>query len=51
MITCPPLRPFRRRHYHHPYQPWVPARTTDVKGGSRQYSVRDVAAHTALKFR
>ncbi|KAI6104449.1 hypothetical protein EDD16DRAFT_1696003 [Pisolithus croceorrhizus] len=27
------------------------SRTTDVKGGSRQYSVRDVAAHTALKFR
>ncbi|KAI0253734.1 Pre-mRNA-splicing factor Cwf15/Cwc15 [Lactifluus subvellereus] len=30
---------------------WDPAQARDVKGGSRQYSVRDMAAHTKLKFR
>ncbi|KAI6145349.1 Cwf15 Cwc15 cell cycle control protein [Pisolithus tinctorius] len=30
---------------------WDPAQAKDVKGGSRQYSVRDMAAHTKLKFR
>lgn len=30
---------------------WDPAQAKDVKGGSRQFSVRDMAAHTKLKFR
>ncbi|KAI9441774.1 Cwf15/Cwc15 cell cycle control protein [Lactarius indigo] len=30
---------------------WDPAQAREVKGGSRQYSVRDMAAHTKLKFR
>ncbi|KAG1888862.1 Cwf15/Cwc15 cell cycle control protein [Suillus subluteus] len=30
---------------------WDPAQARDVKGGSRQFSVRDMAAHTKLKFR
>ncbi|KAI0800126.1 Pre-mRNA-splicing factor Cwf15/Cwc15 [Fomes fomentarius] len=30
---------------------WEPAQAKDVKGGSRQFSVRDMAAHTKLKFR
>ncbi|KAH7912729.1 Cwf15/Cwc15 cell cycle control protein [Hygrophoropsis aurantiaca] len=30
---------------------WDPAQAKDVKGGSRQFSVRDMAAHTRLKFR
>ncbi|KAG9317060.1 Cwf15 Cwc15 cell cycle control protein [Chiua virens] len=30
---------------------WDPAQARDVKGGSRQYSVRDMAAYTKLKFR
>ncbi|KAH8110423.1 Cwf15/Cwc15 cell cycle control protein [Phellopilus nigrolimitatus] len=30
---------------------WDPAQAKDVKGGSRQYSARDVASHTKLKFR
>ncbi|KIJ52563.1 hypothetical protein M422DRAFT_58698 [Sphaerobolus stellatus SS14] len=30
---------------------WDPAQARDVKGGSRQYSSRDMAAHTKLKFR
>ncbi|KAF9450109.1 Cwf15/Cwc15 cell cycle control protein [Macrolepiota fuliginosa MF-IS2] len=30
---------------------WDPAQAKDVKGGSRQFSVRDMAAHTILKFR
>ncbi|KAI6043502.1 Cwf15 Cwc15 cell cycle control protein [Pisolithus marmoratus] len=30
---------------------WDPAQAKDVKGGSRQYSVRDMAAYTKLKFR
>ncbi|KAJ7188983.1 Pre-mRNA-splicing factor Cwf15/Cwc15 [Mycena filopes] len=30
---------------------WDPAQAKDVKGGSRQFSVRDMAMHTKLKFR
>ena len=30
---------------------WDPAQAREVKGSSRQYSVRDMAAHTKLKFR
>ncbi|KAH9925702.1 Cwf15/Cwc15 cell cycle control protein [Amylocystis lapponica] len=30
---------------------WDPAQAKDVKGGSRQFSARDMAAHTKLKFR
>lgn len=30
---------------------WDPAQAKDVKGGSRQFSVRDMAAYTKLKFR
>lgn len=30
---------------------WDPAQAREVKGGSRQYSSRDMAAHTKLKFR
>ncbi|KAF4620287.1 hypothetical protein D9613_000927 [Agrocybe pediades] len=30
---------------------WDPAQAKDVKGGSRQFSVRDMASHTKLKFR
>ncbi|KAF8591068.1 Cwf15/Cwc15 cell cycle control protein [Ramaria rubella] len=30
---------------------WDPAQAKEVKGGSRQYSSRDMAAHTKLKFR
>ncbi|TFK65565.1 Cwf15/Cwc15 cell cycle control protein, partial [Pluteus cervinus] len=30
---------------------WDPAQARDVKGGTRQFSVRDMAAHTKLKFR
>ncbi|KAG6829821.1 hypothetical protein H0H92_003364 [Tricholoma furcatifolium] len=30
---------------------WDPAQARDVKGGSRQFSARDMAAHTKLKFR
>ncbi|KAF9036945.1 Cwf15/Cwc15 cell cycle control protein [Hymenopellis radicata] len=30
---------------------WDPAQAKDVKGGSRQFSTRDMAAHTKLKFR
>ncbi|KAF8122760.1 Pre-mRNA-splicing factor Cwf15/Cwc15 [Boletus edulis] len=30
---------------------WDPAQAREVKGGSRQFSVRDMAAHTKLKFR
>ncbi|EIN06415.1 Cwf15/Cwc15 cell cycle control protein [Punctularia strigosozonata HHB-11173 SS5] len=30
---------------------WDPAQARDVKGGSRQFSVRDMASHTKLKFR
>ncbi|KAI5119822.1 hypothetical protein M0805_004757 [Coniferiporia weirii] len=30
---------------------WDPAQAKEVKGGSRQYSARDVASHTKLKFR
>ncbi|KAJ7198476.1 Pre-mRNA-splicing factor Cwf15/Cwc15 [Mycena pura] len=30
---------------------WDPAQAKDVKGASRQYSVRDMAMHTKLKFR
>jgi len=30
---------------------WDPAQAKDSKAGSRQYSVRDMAAHTRLKFR
>ncbi|KAJ7286894.1 Pre-mRNA-splicing factor Cwf15/Cwc15 [Mycena rebaudengoi] len=30
---------------------WDPAQAKDVKGGSRQFSVRDMAGHTKLKFR
>ncbi|KAG6807141.1 hypothetical protein H0H93_001909 [Arthromyces matolae] len=30
---------------------WDPAQARDVKGASRQFSVRDMAAHTKLKFR
>ncbi|KAJ2918058.1 hypothetical protein MD484_g2397, partial [Candolleomyces efflorescens] len=30
---------------------WDPAQAKDSKAGSRQYSVRDMAAHTKLKFR
>ncbi|KAH9032287.1 Cwf15/Cwc15 cell cycle control protein [Lactarius pseudohatsudake] len=30
---------------------WDPAQAREVKGGSRQYFVRDMAAHTKLKFR
>ena len=30
---------------------WDPAQAKDVKGGSRQFSVRDMPAHTKLKFR
>ncbi|KAF8963612.1 Pre-mRNA-splicing factor Cwf15/Cwc15 [Flammula alnicola] len=30
---------------------WDPAQAKDVKGGSRQFSVRDMAAHTKMKFR
>ena len=30
---------------------WDPAQAKDVKGGSRQYSSRDMASHTKLKFR
>ncbi|PCH36631.1 Cwf15/Cwc15 cell cycle control protein [Wolfiporia cocos MD-104 SS10] len=30
---------------------WDPAQAKDVKGASRQFSVRDMAAHTKLKFR
>ncbi|EED79473.1 predicted protein [Postia placenta Mad-698-R] len=30
---------------------WEPAQAKDVKGGSRQFSARDMAAHTKLKFR
>ncbi|RPD70405.1 Cwf15/Cwc15 cell cycle control protein [Lentinus tigrinus ALCF2SS1-7] len=30
---------------------WDPAQAKDVKGGSRQVSVRDTPAHTKLKFR
>lgn len=30
---------------------WDPAQAKDTKAGSRQFSVRDVAAHTKLKFR
>jgi len=30
---------------------WDPAQAKDTKAGSRQFSVRDMAAHTKLKFR
>nr|WGL47551.1 pre-mRNA-splicing factor cwc15 [Flammulina filiformis] len=30
---------------------WDPAQARDVKGASRQFSVRDMASHTKLKFR
>ncbi|KAI0821301.1 Pre-mRNA-splicing factor Cwf15/Cwc15 [Irpex lacteus] len=30
---------------------WDPAQAKDVKGGSRQFSSKDMAAHTKLKFR
>lgn len=30
---------------------WDPAQARDVKGGSRQVSVRDMPSHTKLKFR
>ncbi|KAH9994299.1 Pre-mRNA-splicing factor Cwf15/Cwc15 [Russula vinacea] len=30
---------------------WDPAQAREIKGSSRQYSVRDMAAHTKLKFR
>ncbi|KAF7294060.1 hypothetical protein MKEN_01452400 [Mycena kentingensis (nom. inval.)] len=30
---------------------WDPAQARDVKGGSRQFSARDMAMHTKLKFR
>lgn len=30
---------------------WDPAQARDVKGGSRQYSTRDMASQTKLKFR
>jgi len=30
---------------------WDPAQAKDVKGGSRQFSSRDMASHTKLKFR
>lgn len=30
---------------------WDPAQAKEVKGGSRQFSVRDMASHTKLKFR
>ncbi|KAJ6631362.1 Cwf15/Cwc15 cell cycle control protein-domain-containing protein [Mycena sp. CBHHK59/15] len=30
---------------------WDPAQAKDAKGGSRQFSVRDMAMHTKLKFR
>ncbi|KAG8218225.1 Cwf15/Cwc15 cell cycle control protein-domain-containing protein [Butyriboletus roseoflavus] len=30
---------------------WDPAQARNVQGGSRQFSVRDMAAHTKLKFR
>ncbi|TRM68825.1 Pre-mRNA-splicing factor Cwf15/Cwc15 [Schizophyllum amplum] len=30
---------------------WDPAQAKDVKGASRQFSVRDMASHTKLKFR
>ncbi|KAL5512471.1 hypothetical protein ACEPAG_3124 [Sanghuangporus baumii] len=30
---------------------WDPAQAKDVKGGSRQISVRDIPSHTKLKFR
>jgi len=30
---------------------WDPAQAREVKGGSRQFSARDMAAHTKLKFR
>ncbi|KAI6106091.1 Cwf15/Cwc15 cell cycle control protein-domain-containing protein [Pisolithus croceorrhizus] len=45
MITCIPAMSTAHR------PTWDPARTKDVKGGSRQHSVRDVAAHIVLKFR
>ncbi|KAJ7072909.1 Pre-mRNA-splicing factor Cwf15/Cwc15 [Mycena amicta] len=30
---------------------WDPAQAKDIKGGSRQFSARDMAMHTKLKFR
>ncbi|KAF7289218.1 hypothetical protein MIND_01383000 [Mycena indigotica] len=30
---------------------WDPAQARDIKGGSRQFSARDMAMHTKLKFR
>src|SRR5258708_4896932 len=34
------------------YRPtWDPAQARDIKSGSRQYSTRDIASQTKLKFR